>query len=277
LRDGIHRLSLEVTMTLDNCSAVITGASAGIGREFARQLASRAKLLVLVARRRDRLEQLRSELVARNPALLVNIHQTDLSNLDQTMQLAALLTKEPIDFLINNAGVGDHGSFATADPIHVNEQLQVNALALTALTRALLPRMIAQTRGAILNVSSSAGFLPLAGMAVYAATKAYVTSFSEAIRAETRDCGITVTALCPGPVHTEFAEVANRKEHRGKPRDNFVHVPVEKVARAGLKAIERDQPVVVPGIAMKITMAIARALPLSLLRVVSRIAKNDRH
>jgi uncharacterized protein len=277
LRDGIHRLSLEVTMTLDNCSAVITGASAGIGREFARQLASRAKLLVLVARRRDRLEQLRSELVARNPALLVNIHQTDLSNLDQTMQLAALLTKEPIDFLINNAGVGDHGSFATADPIHVNEQLQVNALALTALTRALLPRMIAQTRGAILNVSSSAGFLPLAGMAVYAATKAYVTSFSEAIRAETRECGITVTALCPGPVHTEFAEVANRKEHRGKPRDNFVHVPVEKVARAGLKAIERDQPVVVPGIAMKITMAIARALPLSLLRVVSRIAKNDRH
>ena len=264
-------------MTLDNCSAVITGASAGIGREFARQLASRAKLLVLVARRRDRLEQLRTELVARNPALLVNIHQTDLSNLDQTMQLAALLTKEPIDFLINNAGVGDHGSFATADPIHVNEQLQVNALALTALTRALLPRMIAQTRGAILNVSSSAGFLPLAGMAVYAATKAYVTSFSEAIRAETRECGITVTALCPGPVHTEFAEVANRKEHRGKPRDNFVHVPVEKVARAGLKAIERDQPVVVPGIAMKITMAIARALPLSLLRVVSRIAKNDRH
>ncbi len=148
-------------MNLDNCSAVITGASAGIGREFARQLASRAKLLVLVARRRDRLEQLRTELVARNPALLVNIRQTDLSNLEQTMQLAALLTNEPIDFLINNAGVGDHGSFATADPIHVNEQVQVNALALTALTRALLPRMIAQKRGAILNVSSSAGFLPL--------------------------------------------------------------------------------------------------------------------
>jgi len=266
-----------MTMNLDNCFAVITGASAGIGREFARQLASRAKLLVLVARRRDRLEQLRTELVARNPALLVNIRETDLSNLEQTMQLAALLTNEPIDFLINNAGVGDHGSFATADPIHVNEQVLVNVLALTALTRALLPRMIAQKRGAILNVSSSAGFLPLPGIAVYAATKAYVTSFSEAIRAETRECGITVTALCPGPVHTEFAEVANRKEHRGKPRDNFVHVPVEKVARAGLKAIERDQPVVVPGIAMKITMAIARALPLSLLRVVSRIAKNDRH
>ena len=246
-------------MTLDNCSAVITGASAGIGREFARQLASRAKLLVLVARRRDRLEQLRTELVARNPALLVNIRETDLSNLEQTMQLAAVLTNEPIDFLINNAGVGDHGSFATADPIHVNEQVLVNVLALTALTRALLPRMIAQKRGAILNVSSSAGFLPLPGIAAYAATKAYVTSFSEAIRAETRDCGITVTALCPGPVDTEFAEVANRESRRGKTslRSRCMW-PVEKVAQAGLRAIEQDKALIIPGLAMKIVMAIAR-------------------
>lgn len=257
-------------MNLDNCSAVITGASAGIGREFARQLASRAKLLVLVARRCDRLEQLRTELVARNPALLVNIRQTDLSNLEQTMQLAALLTNEPIDFLINNAGVGDHGSFATADPIHVNEQVQVNALALTALTRALLPRMIAQERGAILNVSSSAGFLPLPGIAAYAATKAYVTSFSEAIRAETRGCGITVTALCPGPVDTEFAEVANRESRGEKPHSGLMHVAVEKVAQAGLSAIEQDKALIIPGLAMKIVMAIARGLPLSAIRLALR-------
>jgi short-subunit dehydrogenase len=257
-------------MTLDNCSAVITGASAGIGREFARQLASRAKLLVLVARRRDRLEQLRTELVARNPALLVNIRQTDLSNLEQTMQLAALLANEPIDFLINNAGVGDHGSFATADPIHVNEQVLVNVLALTALTRALLPRMLAQKRGAILNVSSSAGFLPLPGIAAYAATKAYVTSFSEAIRAETRACGITVTALCPGPVDTEFAEVANRESHGEKPRSGLMHVAVEKVAQAGLRAIEQDKALIIPGLAMKIVMAITRGLPLSAIRVALR-------
>ena len=260
-------------MNLDNCSAVITGASAGIGREFARQLASRAKLLVLVARRRDRLEQLRTELVARNSALLVNIHQTDLSNLEQTTQLAALLTNEPIDFLINNAGVGDHGSFATADPIHVNEQVQVNVLALTALTRALLPQMIAQKRGAILNVSSSAGFLPLPGIAAYAATKAYVTSFSEAIRAETRGCGITVTALCPGPVDTEFAEVANRTRRGEKPRSGLMHVPVEKVARDGLSAIEQDKALIVPGLAMKIVMAITRGLPLSAIRVALRFIR----
>ena len=257
-------------MNLDNCSAVITGASAGIGREFARQLASRAKLLVLVARRRDRLEQLRTELVARNPALLVNIRKADLSNLDQTMQLAALLTNEPIDFLINNAGVGDHGSFATADPIHVNEQVLVNVLALTALTRALLPRMIAQKRGAILNVSSSAGFLPLPGIAAYAATKAFVTSFSEAIRAETRGCGITVTALCPGPVDTEFAEVANRESHGEKPPTGLMHVAVEKVAQAGLNAIEQDKALIIPGLAMKSVMAITRGLPLSAIRVALR-------
>jgi len=257
-------------MNLDNCSAVVTGASAGIGRELARQLATRAKLLLLVARRRDRLEQLRTELVARNPALRVEIRQTDLSNLEQTMQLAALLTNEPIDFLINNAGVGDHGSFATADPIHVNEQVLVNVLALTALTRALLPRMIAQKRGAILNVSSSAGFLPLPGIAAYAATKAYVTSFSEAIRAETRGCGITVTALCPGPVDTEFAEVANRESRGEKPRSGLMHVAVEKVAQAGLSAIEQDKALIIPGLAMKIVMAITRALPLSAIRVALR-------
>lgn len=259
-------------MKLDACSAVITGASAGIGREFAWQLASRAKLLVLVARRRDRLEELRSELVARNPALRVEVREADLSNLEQTMQLAASLTNEPVDFLINNAGVGDHGPFATADPIRVTEQVQVNMLALTALTRALLPRMLAQKRGAILNVSSSAGFLPLTGMAVYAATKAYVTSFSEAIRAETRGCGISVTALCPGPVDTEFAQVADRESRPRKSGPNFMHVPAEKVARDALSAVERDKALVIPGLAMKIGMAITRALPLSLLRVVSRFS-----
>ena len=257
-------------MTLDNCSAVITGASAGIGREFARQLASRARLLVLVARRRDRLEQLRTELVAGNPALLVNIREADLSNLEQTMQLAAVLTNEPIDFLINNAGLGDHGPFTKADPTRVNQQIQVNVLALTALTRALLPRMIAQKRGAILNVSSSAGFLPLPGIAAYAATKAYVTSFSEAIRAETRGCGIIVTALCPGPVDTEFAEVANRESREEKPRSGLMHVAVEKVAQAGLSAIERDKALIIPGLAMKIVMAITRGLPLPAIRVALR-------
>jgi uncharacterized protein len=259
-------------MKLDGCSAVITGASAGIGRELTRQLASRAKLLVLAARRRDRLEQLRSELLRVNRAVQVEIRAVDLSNLEQTVQLAGWLANEPIDFLVNNAGLGDHGSFAAADPIRVNEQIQVNALALTALTRAVLPRMIAQRRGAILNVSSSAGFLPLPDLAVYAATKAYVTSFSEAIRAETRGLGITVTALCPGPVHTEFAEVADREQQGRKVRTSLAHVSVEEVACAGLSAIEGDKALTVPGMAVKIVMTIVRALPLAVLRAAWRFS-----
>lgn len=260
-------------MNLDGCSALITGASAGIGREFVRQLASRAKLLVLVARRRDLLDELRSELLTKNTALQVDIRATDLSNLEQTMRLAESFAKEQIDLLINNAGLGDHGSFATADQRRVNEQVQVNVLALTALTRALLPRMIGQKRGAILNVSSSAGFLPLPNIAVYAATKAYVTSFSEAIRAETHGYGINVTTLCPGPVHTEFAEVADRQPQKRKSRTSPVHVPVENVVRDGLDAIEKDKPLVIPGLAMKVVMTLTRAVPLSLLRLASRFAR----
>ena len=118
--------------------------------------------------------------------------------------------KISIDLLINNAGLGDIGPFATSELQRVKEMLAVNMTALTLLTRLLLPGMIARRRGAILNVSSSAGFLPIAGFAVYAATKAYVTSFSEAIRAELRGTGVVVTSLCPGPVRTEFTEVARR-------------------------------------------------------------------
>lgn len=253
-------------MKLEGCSAIITGASAGIGRELARQLVDRAKLLVLVARRQDRLIQLRSELLGVNRQLRVEIREVDLSSLDQVIRLSDSLANEPIDFLVNNAGLGDHGLFVTADPIRVNEQVQVNVLALTALTRVFLPRMIAQKRGAILNVSSSAGFLPLPEFAVYAATKAYVTSFSEALRAETRRLGITVTALCPGPVHTEFADIADREQRRQKVKTSFAHVPVETVARAGLAAIESDTALALPGMAMKLVMTIARALPLGVLR-----------
>src|SRR6266404_9153473 len=235
-------------MKLDNCSAVITGASAGIGREFARQLALRARRIVLVARRGDRLEELRLELQARNSPLQVEIRVADLSVLEQVIELGRDLSKDkPVDFLINNAGLGDYGLVSTADPRRLNEMIQVNVLAVTALTHALLPQMIAQKRGAILNVSSSAGFLPIPGFAVYAATKAYVTSFSEALRAEVRGSQISVCALCPGPVHTEFMTVAAQGRLRSETGPELAHVPVEQVARDGLAAVETDRPLVIPG------------------------------
>lgn len=253
------------------CCALVTGASAGIGREFARQLTGRAGSLVLVARRLDRLEALGEELTKRDPNLNVHCRAVDLSRLDEIANLCAWLEQEKIavDFLINNAGLGDRGSFATADPERVREILAVNIVALTALTRALLPAMIARKRGAILNVSSSAGFLPIRKLAVYAASKAYVTSLSEAVRAEVRKAGVVVSALCPGPVATEFGSVAQRPSGKVyRPSPAFSQVPVEQVVAAGLRAIERDKPVVVPGMLMKIAMLLVRLTPMAILRRV---------
>lgn len=255
-------------MRLQACSALITGASAGIGRELARQLATRASRLVLAARREDRLRELATELTRANPALQVEVHRADLSNLENTRQLASTLSG--INFLVNNAGLGDYGPFVDADPARVEKQIQVNILALTILTRALLPSMLAQRRGAVLNVSSSASFLPIAGFAVYAASKAYVTSFSEALRAETRGTGVSVTALCPGPVKTEFDEVARRKQAPARHAPSFVYVSGENVAALALRAVERDKPLVIPGASMKVGMAFTRVLPLSVLRAAAR-------
>ena len=167
-------------MKLDDCNVLITGASAGIGREFARQLAGRARSLILVARREDRLADLRDELQKQHPNLAVQIRQVDLADPAQLQELMEWFDRENInvDLLINNAGLGDSGPFATGDPIR-NEQITlVNVVALTSLARHVLPQMIAKHRGGILNVSSSAGFLPIPGSAVYSATKAYVKSFS---------------------------------------------------------------------------------------------------
>jgi uncharacterized protein len=145
-------------------------------------------------------------------------------------------------------------------------------VALTSLTRRLLPQMIAKKRGAILNVSSSAGFLPIPGFAVYAATKAYVTSLSEALRAELRGTGISVCALCPGPVHTEFQETAKRPGGRPEGGPEFVHVSAELVARDALAAIEADQPLVIPGLAMKLGMFLVRMTPMPILRWAARFS-----
>ncbi len=264
---------------LEGCHALVTGASAGIGREFARQLGGRAAKLVLVARRKERLEELSAELLGRYPALQVEIQTTDLS---QSTGVDALISwavtqKPSIDLLINNAGLGDLGAFATADPNRVDAMMQVNVVALTRLTRALLPGMIELKRGAILNVSSSASFLPIPNFAVYAATKAYVTSFSEALRSEVDGTGIYISALCPGPVRTEFTDVARRQPAGPAPTEpKFVHVAVEQVVADALRGIERNLPIVIPGLIMKVGMTLVRLTPMPLLRLASRFsAKRD--
>src|SRR3989442_633084 len=229
-------------MNLQDCTVLITGASSGIGREFARQLANHARSIVLLARRSERLADLRDELLNRNPNLDVHIRVVDLADKAQIKLLIHSLARDKIDvdLLINNAGLGDSGLFAASDPIRNEQMALVNVVALTSLTRHLLPQMIANRRGGILDVSSSAGFLPIPGDAVYAATKAYVTSFSEALRAELRGTGVSVCAVCPGPVHTEFQEVAKRAGGEQEYGPEFVHVSVEKVVRDALAAVEAD-------------------------------------
>src|SRR5437588_3808663 len=262
-------------MRLDNCNALITGASAGIGREFARQLANRARSIVLVARRSERLSDLRDELLNRNPNLNVHVRVVDLADKAQIELLIDSLARDKIDvdLLINNAGLGDSGPFATSDPMRNEQMLLVNVVALTSLTRHLLPHMIAKRHGGILNVSSSAGFLPIPGDGVYAATKAYVTSFSEALRAELRGTGVSVCALCPGPVQTEFMAVAAQGRPRSETGPELAYVPVEKVVRAGLNGIERDKPLVIPGTIMKIGMTLARLSPTALMRLGWRFSQ----
>jgi uncharacterized protein len=261
-------------MKLEGCSALITGASAGIGREFARQLAGRGRSLILVARREQKLNELREDLKQQHPNLTVHIRKADLADPTQLKELVAWLEREKIDvdLLINNAGFGDLGSFATSDPIRNEQMTLVNVVALTSLTRHLLPQMIARKRGGILNVSSSAGFLPIPNFAVYAATKAYVTSFSEALRAELHGTGVSVCALCPGPVHTEFLEVAKRPGGWRESGPEFVHIGVEQVVRDALAALEASRPLVIPGIAMKLGMFLVRMTPMSILRWASRFS-----
>lgn len=260
-------------MKLDDCSALITGASAGIGREFARQLASRARTIVLVARREQRLNELRDELRNRNDQLSVQTRVVDLCEKTQIADLIGWLNqnKIEIDFLINNAGLGDYGSVATSDIERDDRIIQVNVSALTFLTRLLLPRMIEKKRGAILNVSSSAGFLPIPGMNVYAASKAFVNSFTEGLRAEVHNAGVTVTALCPGPVHTEFGDAAKRPGGQSETGPEFIYVSVEETVRDALAAIEGNKPLVIPGFFMKLGMFLVRITPMPIMRLAWRL------
>lgn len=260
----------------EGCTALITGASSGLGAEFARQLAPYARTLVLVARRGDRLDELKSTLSAIHPGLDIRPYVADLAHEDQRTALVSWLDTEEIgiDFLVNNAGLGDHGDFAGSDWDRVKAMLDVNIAALTHLTHLLVPSMIASGRAAVLNVSSVASFFPLPNMAVYSATKAYVTSFSEAIGIELRPHGITVTALCPGPVPTEFFDVATRPGTEDQ-ADHFKTYPAfvvtqQEAVAAGLEAVARDRARVIPGPLLAAAVAVALLVPFCVLRRILR-------
>ncbi len=257
------------------CSALITGASSGIGREMARQLAPQAGRLILVARRMERLQELKAEL--NRPGLQVDCYSVDIADEKQREDFLQQLQESGtrVNLLINNAGIGDHGLFEESDWRRVRTMLDLNIKALTHLTHALLPGLVKSGNGAILNVSSVAGMLPLPMMAVYSATKSYVTNFSDALRGELRGTGVSVTALCPGPVDTEFFEAAERPDtHETVPSPKLLKVPVERVAREGLDAVLRDRPRHIPGWRMWIIMTLATLVPLAIVRLCTAYRRN---
>jgi uncharacterized protein len=252
------------------CTVLVTGASAGIGREFARQLASVVGSMILVARRADRLEALELELKVINPDLEVFYRALDLRNHDDLAKFCDWLEESglAVDLLINNAGLGDRGRFTDSDWDKINSMLRVNIEALTYLTYRILPSMRKSGCGAILNVSSVAGFIPVPNLAVYAASKAYVTSFSEALRAELRSSNISVTVLCPGPVPTEFDSVAARRGAEQRLPPDFITVPAQRVVHEALVSVARDRPRLVPGIALRMMLTLMLFPPMFLKRLV---------
>lgn len=252
-------------------SALVTGASAGLGEEFARQLAPNCAQLILVARREDRLAALASELRTAHPQLDVLHFAVDLIDSKARSEFLQLLEDHGArpDLLVNNAGMGDFGEFSQAEWERLEAMLELNITALTHLTHSLIPVMRANGYGDILNVSSLASLLPIADFAVYAATKAYVSSFSEAIRIELKDDDINVTALCPGPVHTEFGSVAMRGEDRNKiPGKEIFYVDKQLVVASALVGLAKRRARVYPGWKIGLAAAAISLIPLVGLRLL---------
>lgn len=246
--------------------ALITGASAGLGAEFARQLSNRGYRLVLAARRKDRLDSLAAELGNARPV------EIDLSRDGSAAELIRNLSDsgETVELLVNNAGFGLHGRFDKANPKRLRQMVDLNCGALTDLCREVLPSMVERGSGAILNVASTAAFQAGPGMAVYFATKAYVLSLSEALHEEVRRSGVRVTALCPGPTRTEFGEVAGFK---GNGAFDRYAMDSETVVRAGLDALDRNKAVAVTGTLNKVGAFATRLAPRSVLRRIAGALK----
>ena len=242
--------------------ALVTGASAGLGVEFARQLSKRGYSLVLAARRKDRLEELGKEL---GNARAVAI---DLSKANAAAKLLADVEAagEQVELLVNNAGFGLIGRFAELDAKRLRQMIDLNVGTLTDLCRGVAPRMIARKSGGIINVASTAAFQPGPKMAVYFATKAFVLSLSEALHEELKPHGLKVSCLCPGPTRTEFGEVAG---FGGNGLFDRVAMDSPEVVKAGLEGLEKNRAVVVPGVVNKIGAASTRFAPRPVIRKIA--------
>jgi len=244
--------------------ALITGASSGIGLELAKLFATDKFNLVLVARNEARLNQLATELRAKN-GIETKALAKDLSSASAPQEIFDALRDTPIPILVNNAGFGWHGAFAETELERSLNMMHVNMDALVQLTHFFVQPMLARRAGKILNVASTAAFQPGPMVNVYYASKAFVHSFSYALAEELRDTGVTVTTLCPGTTQTEFFERGNF----GPVRAAFT-MDARTVAEAGYRGMMRGQRVVIPGLTNKIASAFAKRLPVRLTTAIVR-------
>ena len=227
-------------------TSLVTGASSGLGEQFARQLAARGSNLVLVARSADRLAALANELRARH-RVTATAMPADLSLADDVSRVAAAAATTKVDVLVNNAGFGTYGTFAGLDASREHDEVMVNAVAVVDLTHAVLPGMLASRRGGIITVASSIAFQPSPGQAVYGATKAFALVFSEALWAETRGSGVRILALCPGPVATGFIASLGDQAAGSSAIYRRTASPAD-VVKAGLRGFDHDAMTVIPGL-----------------------------
>ena len=252
-------------ISFEKRTALITGASSGIGKAFAESLAAKGANLILVARSGDKLKSLASQ-IKKQFKVTAEVIVADLSDpkTPSKIFLAAKKMGHEVDVLINNAGFGTRGSFHTLSVDHEHEEIMLNVAAVVQLTHLFLPSMVRKKKGIIINVSSTAAFQPVPYMAVYGATKAFVLSFSEALWAENRKQGIHVLALCPGETETNFQKVVgNDQPIRGRKRST------ESVVQTALKALEHGKSCAIDGAANYFLANLARFVPRQFLAKMS--------
>jgi short-subunit dehydrogenase len=250
-------------------TALITGASSGIGEAFANALAGEGMDLILVARSEDRLRSLARQL-AEVHSRRVEVVTVDLTHAGaaEKVRTAAEALKMPVDLLVNNAGFGTVGALEKIEAARERDEVLLNCVAVVDMTHAFLPGMLERGRGGIINVASLAAFQPLPYMSVYAATKAFVLSFTEGVRGEVRPRGIKVLCVCPGPVDTPFFEATgNQKLRSTVPRATMM--TVDEVIAASLKAFKAGRGVVVPGVGNKLMASSTRFVPRDVLTAIT--------
>jgi len=251
---------------------LITGASSGLGKDYATQYAKQKQDLIIVARRVDRLMDLKEEL-QKDYGINVLVYQFDLSDPNQTHQFCIELDQDIfVHRLINNAGFGFHGAFEETSEATLSSMINVNISALNHLTHVFIPKMKQNKEGEILNVASMAAYTPGPFMAEYYATKAYVLSLSMALHEELKPFGIKVSAVCPGPTKTEFGIAAHYKHQDGI--ESTFSMRSLPVVLMSMKALDRNKPVAIPGFSNKVLHLLMKILPRSVgAKVVMRIQK----